>query len=139
MPYLYIICLLYLIASRTLFASTSLTIEPETGFQTNVPVGESDSTYKNCMFTAASLEPSFTINTRIFGWGFSCPIEAGLYFGGPAEFSVGPQVSLNKKTPAHLITFGMMGLYNSMPAAYDPTIPETYLEYAIFYERPFIY
>ena len=65
---------------------------------------------------------------------FSCPIEAGLYFGGPAEFSAGPQVSINKKTPGHLITFGIMGLYNSMPAVYDPTVPETYLEYATFLE-----
>jgi hypothetical protein len=134
MPYLYIICLFLLILCSTPFASTSLTIEPETGFQTNVPVGESDSTYKNCMFAAASLEPSFTIDARIFGWEFSCPIEAGLYFGGPAEFSAGPQVSINRKTPAHLITFGIMGLYNSMPAVYDPTVPETYLEYATFLE-----
>jgi len=124
------ICLLGLLLSNKLYATMGLTVAPDFGYQTNVPITASDSAFKNRAFTMISLAPCFTHEGRYLELEFSCPFEAGDYFGGPIELSAEPGLSFIKKGPAHSTKFGLKAQYYSMPAVYDPTVPDTYWKFA---------
>ena len=127
---------LLLLTASALHAGFNVTVEPEAGFQTNVPDGPTDSSFGNYPFCALGAEPVWTTDTSAkIRWVISAPLNATKYIGGSGELSVAPELSFEKTAASHTTNVSLGAAYHFLPAAYDPTIPENFLEFLLGCER----
>lgn len=128
--------LLLLLSWPSLPAHFDLTVEPEAGFQTNVPNGPVDSSFGSHAFCTVGLEPSWSTDTgNTFRFVFTGPLNATKYMGGPGEAAIAPEFSIEKHVASHVTQAALGAAYHLMPVAYDPTVPEKYMEYSLRFER----
>ncbi len=128
--------LLILNAWSITLAGFGLTIEPETGFQTNLPLG-TGSSFGNHPFCTFSLEPVWATDTGgAFRFTVTGPLSATKFLGGgPEELNLESGASIGKHSPSR-VTKASLGVgYHLTPAAYDPTAPGKYLECYVTCER----
>jgi hypothetical protein len=128
--------LLLLLTASSPYAGFDLTIEPESGYQTKVPDGPTDSSFGNYPYCALGLEPSWTADTeRIIRLSVAAPLNATKYIGGTGELSFAPALSLERTAATHTTIATVSAGYYYLPAAYDPIIPENFLEFSLEGER----
>lgn len=127
---------LTLLTATALHAGFDITVEPGAGFQTNVPDGRTDSSFSDYLFCALDAEPVWTTDTSAkIRCVISAPLNATKYIGGPGEIDIAPELSIEKSAVLHTTSATLGAAYHFMPAAYDPTIPENFLEFSLGCER----
>jgi hypothetical protein len=117
-------------------AEFTLALEPQAGFQTNVPGNPADTTFGNYPYCTMALKPRWISgigNTMVFS--LVLPLDAMKYIGGSGELTAGPQIVIQRTASVHSSAARLEATWNYTPAALDPTSPENYLETVLSLER----
>ena len=135
-PLVFCVFIILCMTLTTTAIKPDLYVESEIGIQNGVPDTENDTRLGTYPFCALQLEPSLQKSSgNTTTYALSLPINALKYIGGTGDFTFGPELSFGKSLDHSTIEILSAATYTYMPAAFDPTIPENYLEWLLQYDQ----